>query len=286
MSGVTDWIQPAFGVPGTVVVVLLVLAAAGLPLLPRSKNVLERLRRARESDPNALTKRYLRSIVAMWVVGGLALAVPAIDPGVSRADVGLGPAGPGFWYVAAYIAIVLLIAGPLRIVRERRRRPGGRNRVATRVTPLHPRTARERWLATAISVSAGITEEVTFRGLFVAAGVGLLHVPAWAAALLSAVVFGVGHRYQGIRGMIGTGVLGVVFAALYLLSGNLLIPIVLHVAIDVLALVIAPAFTRAGRSPQSPPQSGPAPRPVGRDPSPGSPAVRPPVLRPPSPDLR
>ncbi len=281
MSGVTDWIQPEFGPIGTVLTVLLVLGAAGLPLLPRSKNFLERLRRARETDSNALVKRYVRSIVVMWVVGGLALAVPAFDPGITRTDVGLGPAGPGFWYVAAYIVLVMLIATPLRIVRQRRLRADGRNRLATRVTAMHPTTARERWLATAISITAGITEEITFRGLFIAAGVGLLHVPAWVAALLSAVVFGIGHRYQGVRGMVGTGVLGVTFAALYLVSGNLLIPIVMHVLIDVLALVIAPMFSRDRRSGHSPPQSAAAPQPADRDPSPESSAVRPSVLRPP-----
>lgn len=282
----TEWIHPRFGPIGTVLTGLLVLGAVGLPLLPRSKHFLERLRRARETDPNALVKRYLRGIVAMWVIGGLALAVPALDPGVTRTDVGLGSPGPGFWYVAAYIVVVLLIATPLRIVRQRRLRGGNPNRPATRAAPMLPATARERWLATAVSITAGVTEEITYRGLFIAAGVGLLHVPAWLAAVLSAAVFGVGHRYQGVRGMIGTGVLGLVFAALYLVSGNLLIPIVMHVLIDVLALVVAPAFSRGGRSAQSRPRSAAEPRPEDHGPFPESPAVRPPVLRPPSPDLR
>jgi membrane protease YdiL (CAAX protease family) len=286
MSGVTDWIQPAFGVPGTVVVVLLVLAAAGLPLLPRSKNVLERLRRAREVNPNALTNHYVGAIITMWALGGVALLVPAVDPGVTLTDIGLGPVGDGFWYAGGYIVVVLLVAAPLRIIRQRRIPAGDRKPLVSRVNPMYPATARERWLAAAVAISAGVTEEFKYRGLFIAAGVGLLHLPVWAAVLVSSALFGFAHRYQGLRGMIGTGLLGLIFALLYLVSGNLLIPIVLHVLIDVLALVIAPAFSRGGRSEQSPRQSAAGPQPADRDPSRQPPAIRPPALRPPSPDLR
>lgn len=143
----------------------------------------------------------------------IALLVPAVDPGVTLTDIGLGPIGPGFWYAAAYIVIALIIATPLRILRQRRIPKDDRRRLVGRVSPMYPATARERWLATGVAISAGVTEEIKYRGLFVAAGVGVVHLPLWAAVLASSVVFGFAHRYQGSRGMIGTGFLGLVFAA-------------------------------------------------------------------------
>jgi membrane protease YdiL (CAAX protease family) len=253
---VTDWIDPSFGLDGTVLLGLLVVAAIGMPLRRSATTFLERLRRAREADPNALAKHYLNGILSMWMLGGVALLVPAVDPGVTLTDIGLGPAGPGFWYAAAYILLIVLTATPIRVARQRR--SGARStRPAPVVSPMQPSTTVERCLAAALSITAGVIEEIKFRGLFIAAGMGLLHLTFLVAALVSAVVFGFGHRYQGARGMVGTGILGFIFALLYLVSGNLLLPIVLHVFIDVLALVIAPMI-RARRP-------VPAPDPAARD---------------------
>ena len=275
MSGVT------FDLDGAVLVALLVTAAVGMPLRRRSTTFLERLRRARETDPTALTRHFAAAVIVMWALGGVALLVPAVDPGVTLADIGLGPAGPGFWYAAGYIVLVLFIAVPIRLIRQRRRPVPPR-----KTSAMQAATSRERGWAIALSISAGVTEEIKFRGLFIAAGIGLLHLPVWAAVLVSSALFGFGHRYQGLRGMIGTGILGLIFAGLYLVSGNLLIPIVLHICIDLLALVIVPAFRRGERSEQSPQQSVAEPQPADRDPSPESPAVRPPLPQPPLPDLR
>ena len=54
---------------------------------------------------------------------------------------------------------------------------------------------------------------------------------------LYAGIFGGGcatfkHAFQGIRGIVGTGVTGAVFMGLYLLMGSLVAPIVLHATVD------------------------------------------------------
>ena len=58
---------------------------------------------------------------------------------------------------------------------------------------------------------------------------------AWAAALLSSAVFGVLHAYQGWLGMVRTGMLGLLLAAAFLLSGSLWPCIVAHAILDLVA---------------------------------------------------
>lgn len=107
------------------------------------------------------------------------------------------------------------------------------------VLALLPRTAAERRWAVAVSLTAGICEEVLYRGLLVvlAVDLGLGVVPA---AIVAVAVFGMAHVYQGLAGAVGALVLGAVLAALYVSTGSLLLPIVVHVLVDLRGLVLVP----------------------------------------------
>ena len=63
---------------------------------------------------------------------------------------------------------------------------------------------------------------------------------AWAfSALGSAVLFGIGHYYQGPTGMVDSGVTGVVLGALYVRSGgNLWLTILTHGLTDTIAVAV------------------------------------------------
>ena len=65
----------------------------------------------------------------------------------------------------------------------------------------------------------------------------------WGVLLLGAALFGFNHAYQGIAGALGTALMAVVFGLIFLITGNLAIPMVLHTLIDlrVLAIPSAPA---------------------------------------------
>ena len=51
--------------------------------------------------------------------------------------------------------------------------------------------------------------------------------------MISSIVFGVGHLYQGPTGALRTGVIGMVFAVLTIATGSLWVPMLVHVLIDV-----------------------------------------------------
>jgi membrane protease YdiL (CAAX protease family) len=86
-----------------------------------------------------------------------------------------------------------------------------------------------------VSLSAGICEELVFRGFFIlyvltvfeghASGVGI-------AVVSSSFVFGMAHEYQGGPALIKITLLSVLFAVLFVLSKSLILVIVLHFAVD------------------------------------------------------
>lgn len=54
------------------------------------------------------------------------------------------------------------------------------------------------------------------------------------AVLLSSIVFGLGHAYQGAAGMIGTGGVGFLFGLLFLIAGrNIWAPVIAHALTDI-----------------------------------------------------
>src|SRR5262249_35682706 len=79
--------------------------------------------------------------------------------------------------------------------------------------PLIPRTRLELGFFVALSVSAGLFEEIIFRG-YLQRQIGSLARNAAAGIIGSAVVFGLGHGYQGPRMMIAIGIYGAFFGML------------------------------------------------------------------------
>ena len=57
--------------------------------------------------------------------------------------------------------------------------------------------------------------------------------PAWGLAIAASVaIFGIGHAYQGVRGVLVTGAVGGIALAVYLWTGSLIAPIVMHAVVD------------------------------------------------------
>ena len=95
-----------------------------------------------------------------------------------------------------------------------------------------PVSTNEMFIFTLIlSVSAGICEELLFRAyLFTLID---NHIGMVAAILLSSAVFGLWHIYLGWQEVIRTSVMGAVFCGVFIFTGNIILPILLHVFVDV-----------------------------------------------------
>jgi membrane protease YdiL (CAAX protease family) len=81
-----------------------------------------------------------------------------------------------------------------------------------------------------VAVTAGICEEILYRGLLMTLLAGPLGL--WPAVVVSSVVFGLGHAYQGWMGMVRTGFTGFIMALMVVFTGNLVVAMIVHAAID------------------------------------------------------
>jgi membrane protease YdiL (CAAX protease family) len=218
------------------------LLAAALVVLFPLWDVWE-ARRLREAvRPGAKSPIYLRIIAVLWL---FACAVLLVFPLSSLFRPPPAPGAPwsGLSPTTAWIIAAAAGMGQLLPVVFARFDPGLRARLAAafdEIGYLLPRTAREKLLFAGVSVTAGITEELIYRGFllrYLAAGPWGLS--AVAALAVSSLAFGVAHAGQGAKGMLATGVVGLLLGGLYLASGSLLLPILLHTLIDLRALAVS-----------------------------------------------
>jgi membrane protease YdiL (CAAX protease family) len=100
-----------------------------------------------------------------------------------------------------------------------------------RVESVLPHNARELRAFGWLSISAGICEELLYRAYLIAYFYAMVSV--WPAMALAAGAFAVAHAYQGVSGVIKTGVIGVIMGLLYLLSGSIWGPMLLHAMVDI-----------------------------------------------------
>ncbi len=109
------------------------------------------------------------------------------------------------------------------------------------VGPLLPRNRAELYYGAALSVNAGVVEELLFRLALPALVFGATG-SATGAVMVSVALFGALHLYQGVAGIVGATVLGAILMALYLATGNILVPIIVHALIDLRSLVLIPVL--------------------------------------------
>lgn len=116
-------------------------------------------------------------------------------------------------------------------------RPRWRRAVERRTSHVYyfmPGTPLERRWWTAVSVLAGISEEITWRGVQPALAAYVVGSPV-AGALASAISFGAGHATQGWRSAALIVLFALSFQGLVWLSGSLVLAMAVHAAYDVTA---------------------------------------------------
>jgi membrane protease YdiL (CAAX protease family) len=234
--------------PGQSVLDLLLVAYAVL-ILP-----LQSVRNGRRmaAAPDApLLPRYLKVMLRGWIA---VAAVAALWLFEKRAPAALGLGDPFDDLIGLGAVIGLLIVGAtaqFRLARTMTPNRRARMRSQMRTIKILPRSTTELVVFLGVSLTAGVWEELVYRGFlfwFLMPYAGLA-----GAVVLSTLVFGIGHAYQGWRGVLTTTVLGLLFAIGYAASRSLWWLMAIHALIDAFGGVLT---WRVLRMPE--PESAPA----------------------------
>lgn len=189
---------------------------------------------AKAGRPAERIRFYRQTAMMEWTFLML-LAAAWYDFGRPIADLGfVMSTGPGLWIgVAACTALTGFLLYAWR--RAKSASVDEKARYAEsfgNLVHFIPHTRRELHNFYGISITAGIVEEIVYRG-YVLWYLGQV-MPLWAAVVVSSIAFGLGHIYQGPSGAFRAGLVGLAFAVLYVVSGSIWLPILAHALLDIL----------------------------------------------------
>jgi len=223
--------------------VLVLFLAVGMPLwdwyeIPRLKA---------SSEPRKKVRYYRKIVSALWFCALLALLTIGILTAFSFKTV----PGEIHWLqtgsvtlkfvegftIGILIAIFLPAVFALRSAKLRAKA----GKAAKKLAFLLPSTKEERrwwWL---VCITAGVCEEFIYRGFLLHYfHVQPFHLSLTWALVVSSLIFGVGHLYQGGLGAVQTALIGFVFGVMFIVTGNLLLPMLVHAVLDLRVLAMLP----------------------------------------------
>ena len=224
---------------------IMIVLVAGLPLytarsLPGVKA------RIKAGGPGARIHMYWETCRMQWVLTAVALggwwyaARPWAELGFSI------QLTLQFWIVLA-IAVAISAAMAAQFVAALRT-PEGRHKCREsfgEAAFIMPHSRGEMRSCMVLAVTAGVCEEVLYRGFliwYVTQFTGTTALGLAAAVTISSIAFGVGHLYQGPASAAKPTGFAVLAGTLYVVSGSLWIVMALHVFVDVACGVLAVAL--------------------------------------------
>lgn len=184
---------------------------------------------------------YAVTIAFQWVLVAV-VAWRALIRGITLQELGLRPQ-PWLGILATGLFGALLIGGLQwlnlrRIGRMEGPAPELLRKLANRLLPV---SFLEYLPYSALAITAGVCEEFVYRGFGIAA-FSKAGLPLWLVVIVSSILFGLAHAYQGRGGIISTGVFGVVLAVARLWSGSLVPVMMWHAGLDLAAGIAAPRY--------------------------------------------
>jgi uncharacterized protein len=106
---------------------------------------------------------------------------------------------------------------------------------------LLPQSPKELLPYLCLALTAGLCEEFLYRG-FAMAALTRVGFSTWQVVLISSILFGLAHLYQGRGGFVSTMVLGAVFGTARIAYDSLIPVMAWHFAIDAVAGVAGPRY--------------------------------------------
>ncbi|MCL1051856.1 CPBP family intramembrane metalloprotease [Shewanella abyssi] len=191
------------------------------------------------ADPEKRIAVYRITMLQLWLPVMFLMVLVSQDH-ISMSDIGLQ------WQFGVAnqigVAALVLIAGyffmSLKKLSESTENHQAIRKQLAYIQWLMPTSVKEtRYFILGVSITAGICEELLFRGY-------LMHMladymPTYAVVIISSLAFGLPHLYQGVIHILRTALMGVVMALIYLATDSIIVPIVLHAVIDMYSGALA-----------------------------------------------
>ena len=190
------------------------------------------VRRNADKLPDARVRHYNGIAAWEWISVAVFLSW-WFWTGRQATPLGLVPDPSGWQWLAVAVGFVLSALLVLQMViftRSPKSLSNMRGKLGD-VEDMVPRNSREQRAFDRLSITAGICEEILYRGLLLA--ILAAAIGTWPAVFVSSALFGLGHIYQGPLGFVKTAAVGLAFALLTVFSGSLFTAIIVHVIMDV-----------------------------------------------------
>ncbi|THE64865.1 CPBP family intramembrane metalloprotease [Salinadaptatus halalkaliphilus] len=191
-------------------------------------------------DPASVSTRMVLANVALSQgLFALVLLGAVLYTGIPISALGVELTWSSLWtglFVGTVAGLVLYVANEIAAA------------LATRVGFDHDEQLRELlapdsrrgWVVLLVGVLpiVAVFEELLFRAALIGALSAGFGIDPWLLAVVSSVAFALGHGMQGSVGIVVTGVLGFVLAAVFVLTGSFLVVVVAHYWINALEFVV------------------------------------------------
>jgi membrane protease YdiL (CAAX protease family) len=219
----------------------LILAVLGVVIPWRGRARLKHLLARPMMGTKEKLALYGSTIAFQWILLGL-VAWRAFARGLSAAELGVSRPLSIELVLVAVVGAALLGAFQWFNLRRVGRMSGAipdlMRKLASR---LLPHGVVEFAPYSALAVTAGVCEEFLYRGFAIAA-LMRVGVATWLVVVITSVLFGLAHAYQGKSGIIGTGLMGFLLAGCRLMWGSLWPVMVWHATVDIVAGIAGPRY--------------------------------------------
>lgn len=219
------------------ILILFLIIAVPIRGAQRYRVLMRRIAR----HPELRAKFYIQGMLTQWL---MLIPLAVIVFGLGWSPQMLGLQAPVNTFLAALLGVILIVAIYTQVFYIRRvaRTSDGLAQLRQSMSgplPMLPRTSRERVLWVLLSLTAGFCEELLYRG-FMPEYLNRIFpgMPFVLAIIVAAALFGIGHAYQKLSGVLGTGLIGLVFGFLYFFTGSLFVPMLVHALFDLRLLFI------------------------------------------------
>lgn len=193
----------------------------------------DRVKNAVLAGTKTRVRAYQEAMLFMWMPTLLLLALVAYGE-VSNAALGLVWQGHlANWLGLAFVAAIAIyfFYSATSLSNNAELCEQYRNAAQSHDWMLPTNKSELRWFTAGLSISAGVCEELLFRGFLI--GVMSHEVGVIASLVGSSLLFGICHLYQGWTNVLRTGVIGLVLGVIFILTESLWVVIVLHALVDV-----------------------------------------------------